>query len=124
MGVLAGVSSVDAECNFRPENTFGKAEVLDVRNFNETRRNKCFPERGRKLGKIVFRFEPEGTSDVLEYIAYFDSMTQCFDTDERPINCATVPLGREIRDVDFIERRRPRSNYRGRGVLTRLFLVP
>jgi hypothetical protein len=124
MGVLAGVSFVDAECNFRIERTFGKAEVLDVKRFNVTRRNKCFPDRGSKLGKIVFRFEPEGTSNFIEYIGYFDAMTQCFDTNDQPMSCSLLPLGSEIRNVEFIERRRPAQHYRGRGILKRLFLVP
>ena len=125
MGIVAGVGLAGAECNFRPERTFGKAEVLDVINFNIPKKKKCFPERGRQLGKIRFRYEPEETSKVYEYTAYFDAMTQCFDTNERLINCSEVPEGIEIRDVGFIERRRhSQEENKGRGILTLLFLVP
>jgi hypothetical protein len=125
VGVIAGVGLADAECNFKPERAFGKAEVLHVISFNVPKKKKCFPERGRQLGKIRFRYEPEGTFKVYEYTGYFDAMTQCFDNNERLINCAEVPVGIEIRDVGFIERRKHSQEVnKGRGILTHLFLVP
>jgi hypothetical protein len=124
-GVVASVGLVDAECNFRSERTLGKAEVLKVVGFNAPRRNKCFQERGQKWGKILIRYEPEGTFDVYEFTAYFDPKTLCFDKDKRQIDCSDVPAGSEIKDVGFIQRgNEERDKLTGRGILTRLSLVP
>jgi hypothetical protein len=125
MGVVAGVGLASAECNFEPERIFGKAEVLEIISFDLPRRNKCLRERGRQTGRIRFRFEPEGTQKVEVYTAYYDAMTQCFNEDDRQIDCSQVPVGREIREVGFLEKeRRPGKVPRKRGILTRLFIVP
>ena len=125
MGVVVSVGFVGADCDFLPERSFGKVDVLNVVVFNLPRRNKCFPEGEQQIGKIHFRYEPEGTFEVFEFVGYFDLNTQCFDAHENLMNCSEVAVGSIIKDVGFIEKdSKGRDKPRGRGILTRLFLVP
>jgi hypothetical protein len=125
MGVVLSVGFVGAACEFLAERSFGKVDVLNVVSFDFPRRNKCLTERGPQVGKIHFRYEPEGTFDVFEFVGYFDLKTQCFDAREILMNCAEVPVGSILKNVGFIEKDpKGREKRRGRGIITRLFIVP
>ncbi len=125
VGVVVSVGFAGADCDFLLGRSFGKVDVLNVVTFNSPRRNKCFTERGQLLGKIHFRYEPEGTFDVFEFVGYFDLKTQCFDAREMLMNCSEVPVGSILKDVGFIQKDpKGRDKPRGRGILTHLFVVP
>jgi hypothetical protein len=125
MGVIVSVSMAMGDCEFtKPETIIGKAIVLKAVQFQKTKKNKCFPNRGAELGKIEFQYEfPEGSYIQHQVVVYYDSASHCF-LDGHEINCSQIQAGVEIGDVRYFERDAAgHSKRRVRGVLNQLFLA-
>jgi hypothetical protein len=127
LSLIIGSSSIAlGDCDFlKPETVIGKADVIKAVKFKVAKKNACFPNRGKQLGKIEFQYEwPEGSHEFFEVTVYYDSASHCYFNGIE-IKCSEIQAGAEIGDVRYFERDSPRKPNRPiRGVLNRLFLAP